>query len=86
MRPTRMWEGRTTQEQLSGGRSKAAGLDGQTIEAFEADLKGNLSKLWNRLASGSYFPSPVLRVEIPKADGRVFPISFGRALLSERTA
>jgi group II intron reverse transcriptase/maturase len=54
----------------------AAGVDGQTIEAFEEDLEGNLYKLWNRLASGSYFPSPVLRVEIPKGDGRMRPLGI----------
>ena len=30
-----------------------AGVDGQTIEAFEADLKGNLYRIWNRMSSGS---------------------------------
>jgi group II intron reverse transcriptase/maturase len=54
----------------------AAGVDGQTIEAFEENLEGNLYKLWNRLASGSYFPSPVLRVEIPKGDGRMRPLGI----------
>jgi len=57
-------------------RKGAAGVDGQTIEAFEEDLEGNLYKLWNRLASGSYFPSPVLRVEIPKGDGRMRPLGI----------
>ena len=33
----------------------AAGVDGQTISDFEADLANNLYKLWNRLSSGSYF-------------------------------
>src|SRR5215510_11087557 len=47
----------------------AAGVDGQSIAEFEANLAGNLYKLWNRLSSGSYFPPPVLRVDIPKADG-----------------
>jgi RNA-directed DNA polymerase len=47
----------------------AAGVDGQTIEAFEEDLTNNLFKLWNRMSSGSYFPQPVLRAEIPKDDG-----------------
>ena len=37
----------------------AAGVDGQTIADFEANLSGNLYKLWNRLSSGSYFPPPV---------------------------
>jgi len=54
----------------------AAGVDGQTIEAFEEDLEGNLYKLWNRLASSSYFPSPVLRVEIPKGGGRMRPLGI----------
>jgi group II intron reverse transcriptase/maturase len=47
----------------------AAGVDGQSIAEFEADLENNLYKLWNRLSSGSYFPPPVRRVEIPKRDG-----------------
>ncbi len=47
----------------------AAGVDGQSIAAFEEDLENNLYKLWNRMASGSYFPPPVRRVEIPKGDG-----------------
>jgi hypothetical protein len=37
----------------------AAGVDGQSIADFEANLAGNLYKLWNRLSSGSYFPPPV---------------------------
>ena len=47
----------------------AAGVDGQSILEFEADLSRNLYKLWNRLSSGSYFPPPVKRVTIPKRDG-----------------
>jgi RNA-directed DNA polymerase len=47
----------------------AAGVDGQTIEQYEQNLKNNLFKLWNRLSSGSYFPPPVKAVEIPKASG-----------------
>ena len=37
----------------------AAGVDGVSIEEFEADLKNNLYKLWNRMSSGSYFPMPL---------------------------
>jgi RNA-directed DNA polymerase len=47
----------------------AAGVDAESIEAFEQDLKGNLYRLWNRMASGTYFPPPVLEVVIPKRDG-----------------
>ena len=52
----------------------AAGVDQQSIEYFEENLKDNLYKLWNRLSSGSYFPPPVRRVEIPKKDGGKRPI------------
>jgi RNA-directed DNA polymerase len=44
----------------------AAGVDDESIEQFEQDLKGNLYKLWNRMSSGSYFPPPVKMVQIPK--------------------
>jgi RNA-directed DNA polymerase len=47
----------------------AAGVDGQTIAQFDADLRGNLYKLWNRMSSGSYFPLPVRAVAIPKKSG-----------------
>src|SRR5438876_1420358 len=47
----------------------AAGADGVAIERFEARLKDNLFRLWNRMASGSYFPGPVRAVEIPKPHG-----------------
>ena len=47
-------------------RGGAPGIDGQTIAQFEADLEGQLYKLWNRMSSGTYFPSPVKVVEIPK--------------------
>lgn len=47
----------------------AAGVDRQSIEDFEINLKSNLYKLWNRMSSGSYFPPPVLEVEIPKNNG-----------------
>jgi RNA-directed DNA polymerase len=47
----------------------AAGVDGQTIGRFEANLQNNLYKLWNRMSSGSYFPPPVRAVSIPKKSG-----------------
>jgi RNA-directed DNA polymerase len=49
----------------------AEGVDEESIQAFEANLRGNLYKLWNRMSSGSYRPPPVRAVEIPKKDGRV---------------
>jgi RNA-directed DNA polymerase len=47
----------------------AAGIDEQSIQAFEANLAGNLYKLWNRMSSGSYMPPPVRAVEISKRSG-----------------
>jgi group II intron reverse transcriptase/maturase len=47
----------------------SAGVDGQTIEQFDSDLRNNLYKLWNRMSSGSYFPSPVRAVSILKKTG-----------------
>ena len=47
----------------------AFGVDSESIEAFEQDLKSNLYKIWNRLSSGTYFPPPVRAVGIPKKDG-----------------
>jgi group II intron reverse transcriptase/maturase len=54
----------------------AAGVDGQTIADFEADLTNNLYKLWNRMSSGSYFPLPVRRVDTPKEDGGTRPLGI----------
>src|SRR5690606_28011702 len=62
--------------QESEGQSGAAGVDGQTIEAFEADLASSLYKLWNRMSSGSYHPAPVRRVMIPKAGGGKRPLGI----------
>lgn len=47
----------------------AAGVDRQSIEELEKNLTGNLYKLRNRMASGSYFPPPVRPVETPKNGG-----------------
>ena len=59
--------------QANGG---AAGVDNQSIQGFEENLKDNLYKLWNRLSSGSYFPPPVRRVDIPKKDGGKRPLGI----------
>jgi group II intron reverse transcriptase/maturase len=62
----------------------SAGVDGQTMADFEANLKDNLYRIWNRLSSGSYMPPPVLRVEIPKGDGTLRPL--GIPSISDRIA
>jgi group II intron reverse transcriptase/maturase len=47
----------------------AAGVDNQSLQAFEQNLKDNLYKLWNRMSSGTYFPPAVKAVSIPKKSG-----------------
>ena len=53
------------------GNAGSAGTDGIDLEAFEKNLEDNLYKIWNRMSSGSYFPSPVKAVEIPKKSGGI---------------
>lgn len=63
----------------------SAGVDGQTIMQFEKDLENNLYRIWNRMSSGSYLPPPVLKVEIPKGNGKgVRPL--GIPTVSDRIA
>ncbi len=61
------------------------GIDGVTVEQFAQDRKDNLYKLWNRMSSGSYFPSPVRKVEIPKDGGRGVRV-LGVPTMADRTA
>jgi RNA-directed DNA polymerase len=60
-----VWDAYLDVKRSGGG----PGVDGQTMEDVEHDLKNQLYKIWNRMSSGTYFPPPVLRVEIPKVDG-----------------
>ncbi len=62
------WEVQEAWEMVKANRG-APGVDGCSLEDFEADLKHQLSKIWNRMSSGSYFPPPVRAVEIPKPHG-----------------
>src|SRR5258707_14409908 len=47
----------------------AAGIDGESMEMFEANLKDNLYRVWNRMSSGSYMPPAIRLVEIPEKSG-----------------
>ena len=53
-----------------------SGVDKESIEAFEKDLKGNVYKIWNRLSSGSYMPPLVKQVMIPKKQGGERPLGI----------
>src|ERR1700730_10834023 len=62
----------------------AAGIDGESIEMFEANLKDNLYRIWNRMSSGTYFPPAVRLMEIPKKSGGVR--ALGIPTVSDRIA
>ncbi len=47
----------------------APGVDRVSITEFESHEGDYLYKLWNRMSAGSYMPSPVRAVEIPKDHG-----------------
>jgi len=52
------WEVQKAWETVRANKG-APGVDGESIEEFESDLKNNLYRVWNRMSSGSYFPPPV---------------------------
>lgn len=49
---------------------KSSGIDNESWTEFDKQTERNLYVIWNRLASGSYYPQPLREVEIPKKDGR----------------
>lgn len=54
----------------------APGIDGETVKAFGENLEARLHDIHQKLKSGSYEPSPVRRVEIPKSDGSMRPLGI----------
>ena len=62
----------------------SAGVDQISMEEFDAHRSKHLYKLWNRMASGCYFPPPVKEVEIPKSDGKMRRLSI--PTISDRVA
>jgi RNA-directed DNA polymerase len=68
------------------GNQGAPGVDGQSIEEFEKDLRDNLYRIWNRMSSGTYFPPPVMAVEIPKAHGAAGTRVLGVPTVADRVA
>jgi group II intron reverse transcriptase/maturase len=54
----------------------AAGVDGQTAEAYAQQLESNLAKLLELAKSGNYRAPPVRRVHIPKGDGQSRPLGI----------
>ena len=62
----------------------SAGIDQVSMKEYDVNRSKHLYKLWNRLASGSYFPPPVKEVEIPKKNGKTR--SLGIPTISDRVA
>src|SRR5687768_4537668 len=54
----------------------AAGIDRESIAAFEINLQDNLLALMRRLKDGSYRPLPLRRVRIPKGQGQTRPLGI----------
>lgn len=48
----------------------SAGVDGQCLEDFDDQAARELYRLWNLVSSGTYFPSAVKEVGIPKSNGK----------------
>ena len=53
-----------------------AGIDGESIEDFERNLKSNLTTLRNEVRCETYRPHPLLRFEIDKESGGKRPLSI----------
>ena len=54
----------------------AAGVDGQSIERFEARAEFYLAELSEGLRTQAYQPQAVKRVDVPKGDGRTRPLGI----------
>jgi len=54
----------------------ASGVDGESVERFEARRDEYLAELSEALRQGDYQPQAVRRVEIPKGDGRLRPLGI----------
>lgn len=54
----------------------AAGVDGQSVEMFEAQAGKYLAELAEELRTGRYRPEAVRRVDIPKGDGKTRPLGI----------
>jgi RNA-directed DNA polymerase len=53
-----------------------AGVDGMTIQKFEADLDAELTQLRQQLISGDYAPRPIRRILVPKPNGGLRPLAL----------
>ena len=54
----------------------SSGVDQMSLMDFEKNKRNHLYKLWNQMSSGSYMPSAVKLVEIPKKGGGKRPLGI----------
>ena len=57
-------------------RAASPGMDRVTVDDYERELEANLRRLHDRIHSGQYWPKPVRRTYIPKADGGRRPLGI----------
>ena len=57
-------------------RAASPGVDRVSVDSYAQDLENNLWRLHDRVHSGQYWPKPVLRRYIPKADGGRRPLGL----------
>lgn len=62
-------------EQVKANKG-AGGIDGETIESYDAKLQENIMTLLDKLKMKSYQAQPVRRVYIPKKDGKKRPLGI----------
>ncbi len=64
----------------------AAGVDKVSIKMFEANLEDNLTALMREMKDGSFRPSPLRRVYIPKGPGTTKLRPLGIPVVRDRVA
>src|SRR4051812_19554792 len=57
-------------------RAASPGMDRVTVDDYERELEANLRRLHDSIHSGQYWPKPVRRTYIPKADGGRRPLGI----------
>src|SRR5690606_965622 len=69
----------------------SGGVEGVSLQEFKEDWQNHLYRLWNRMSSGSYHPSAVKLLEIPKKGGGKRPLDIptiadriGQTVVKER--
>lgn len=62
-------------EQVKANKG-VGGIDGETIESYEVNLRDNIMTLLEKLKTKTYHPQPVKRVYIPKKNGKKRPLGI----------